>query len=296
MRITGLVLLAFGMPLTVWGQFYPDSNAVWCGQADNGGPPGFYVQYQMAAMPDTTINGTVYKKVSEYTDETGDWVHVGTYYVRSDSSGRGYAYLPDSMAEYLTGDASALAGDTVHDVLLRTSHEPSSHELVDLVVDSVVTLTNLGVTVTRHYCPFGAPNSFWQAGMGGNFGPVIRVSGGLSICAVQDIVLYNGNYNDPVYGPLPGGSMWCPSINVGVQEPNEPLHSVALSSPNPSEGPFTILSARPLEEVLVYDPQGVLILRTTDSKFDLGANATGLYTAVVSTTVGRIALRIVVAR
>lgn len=171
MRITGLGLLAFGVPLSVWGQFYPDSNAVWCGQADNGGPPGFYVQYQMAAMPDTTINGTVYKKVSEFTDETGDWVYVGTYYIRSDSSGRGYAYLPDSMAEYLTGDASALAGDTVPDVLWRITHEPGSHVLVDLVVDSVVTLSNLGVSVTRHYCPYGVQptTSFWQAGMGGEF-------------------------------------------------------------------------------------------------------------------------------
>ena len=152
MRTLILCLLALVVSNTANAQFYPAANAVWCGQDDDGGPPGFQVQFQMGATPDTLINGIVYKTVEEFNDASGNWTYKRSHYVRSDTNGMGYIYLPDSTDEYLTGDLGAVAGDTVHDVLMSmTNSTDINYYLFYVLVDSVVSLSNAGVSVVRHY-------------------------------------------------------------------------------------------------------------------------------------------------
>ena len=146
---SAVLLCAVAMPIAR-AQFYPDSNTVWCAYDDVGIPPGFDVQFNMSSSPDTLIGSTVYKKVTESDNYSGAWMPVRNYYVRSDPSGRGYMYLPDSLTEYLTGDVSAQAGDTVYGVLVYAP-QVNVYFQTNLVVDSVVMLSSGGVSVVRHF-------------------------------------------------------------------------------------------------------------------------------------------------
>ena len=63
-------------------------------------------------------------------------------------------FLVDSLAEYLTGDVAAIPGDTVRNVLVQNTIPDCPLWIVDMtdvVVDSVVSLSNQGVTVIRHF-------------------------------------------------------------------------------------------------------------------------------------------------
>ncbi len=289
-----LCLCFLGTTLSTMGQFYPDSNAVWCGVDDNGGPPGYDVQLQMDNAPDTTIGGIVYKKVTEYNDESGEWQYVGVYYVRSDASGKGYIYLPDSMAEFLTGDATAQAGDTVHDVLTGLPNG-SFYGLVDLLVDSVVVLSNAGVTVTRHYVdpdifnPLSADVVFWQEGMGVNWGPIFRLSGIPHLSSVNDTVQYDIDFVNLGYvGQI------CWQISAGISNTGNNEVGRLQFTPNPSTGLFHINHTT--RQVSIYNAQGRLLFQTHGPVVDLNAYPPGVYTAVVQTAKGSSALRLVVMR
>lgn len=294
MNFNLICLCALGASLSANAQFYPDSNAVWCGWDDNGGPPGYYVQLQMGSTPDTTINGTVYKEVTEYNDESGDWLYVGDYYVRSDVSGKGYTYLPDSMAEFVTGDVTAQAGDTVHDVLTGLSNG-SYYGLVDLLVDSVVVLSNAGITVTRHYVdpdifnPLSADVVFWQAGMGVNWGPFFRMSGIPYLSSVNDTVQFDIDHVN-----LGNVGQVCWQISVAITETGNNEDGHLQLTPNPSTGRFHLGQAA--EQISVYDIQGRLLFRQHGNEVDLSVYPPGVYTAVISTAHGNSAQRLVVVR
>jgi hypothetical protein len=278
-------------------QFYPSANAVWCGGDDNGGPPGFNVQFQMGIFPDTLINATGYKKISEYNSATGQFILIRDYYVRSDPNGRGYVYLPDSMAEFLTGDIFAESGDTVRNVLFAVSGESYvSYLLEDFIVDSVVQLSNAGVTVTRQYLdptgfnPLGASQVFWQAGMGTSFGPVMEGSGGFVLCGVGNAIQYDlGNNGLP--GPDNVGEI-CWPISTNVNEGCVDKKPVFI--PNPSTGIFTI--GIPTPSTTVYTSTGQQVWKGTGNTIDLSSQPPGVYTAVVATERGRQAVRLVVVR
>ena len=294
MRGAFTYLITFGCALPAFGQFYPDSNAVWCGVDDNGGPPGYNVQIEMGGGMDTIIDGVSYKKATEYNDQSGSWQYVGNYLLRSDVSGRGYIYLPDSMAEFVTGDVTAQAGDTVYDVLMG-SPAGGYYDVEDLVVDSVVVLSNNGTTVTRHYVnpalfnPLPAEGVFWQAGMGTVWGPLFRLSGIPNTCAVNDTIQFDINGINLGYV---GQSCWQIASDVSESGTNEPARFNV--SPNPSTGLFHLGAAA--REVQVYNAQGKLLFRQKGNEVDLGAEPPGVYTTVVETDKGRSVERLVVVR
>ncbi|HPF89716.1 MAG TPA: T9SS type A sorting domain-containing protein [Flavobacteriales bacterium] len=275
-------------------QYYPDSNAVWClwtAPFD----PGYNIQLRMGAEPDTLILGQAYKKITEHNDFGGVWNSMDVFYVRNGEDGKGYMFLLDSMAEYVTGDVNAVAGDTVHDVIIRT---PNSYFLRDLVVDSVVALSNGGVDVVRHYAEltFG-PTDFWQAGAGAATGPCLvqpGLAGYLPLCIVgRDTVQYNIENTDQ---GLPGGPPCCADFALG-SAPSASLPAEMMQvHPNPSSGPFYLLGTMQLFEAHVFDTQGRLLFRTNRREIDLSEQAPGLYTALVQYSTGQQTFRLVVAR
>lgn len=238
----------------------------------------------MDASPDTLIGSTIYKTITEYNNYTGTWVVQRTYFVRSDPDGKGYVFLPDSMAEFLTGDISAQVGDTVADVLFAISGPNYvSYFLRDLAVDSIVVLTNAGVTVTRHYLdplifnPVGSYGVFWQAGSGTSFGPVLEGSGLFELCGVGGTIQYDlGNSGLP--GPA-GVKQICWPLHTGI------VRSTSLSKifaiPNPSTGQFTFTAQLPIL-ISVYDAFGRLVLQTFGKSVDLSSEPEGIYVAKVS--------------
>jgi hypothetical protein len=291
MRTSFVCFLTVGTALCAAGQFYPEANACWHGWDDDGGPPGYAVQYQMGASPDTLINGIGYKKVDEYRD----YVFARTYLVRSDPNGRGYAYLPDSAAEFLTGDLTAQVGDTIHDVLWsNTTSSPNvDYFMVDMVVSSVVTLTNAGVTVIRHYVGpdlSSGNNYFWQRGMGLRSGPMLELTGGFSDCSVSDTVMFGGINGLP--GPI--GVQVCPPVNGnGIDERTQFVELQAR--PNPSTGLFHFTGTT-LTEIHILDTQGRTLFTTNKPEVDLSAYPVGCYRAVVVSESGKSSLPLVVVR
>jgi hypothetical protein len=245
----------------------------------------------MDADPDTLINSVAYKKISEYNNLSGQWEIIRDHFVRSDSNGIGYCYLPDSLAEFKTGNVSAQAGDTVHDVLWSTSYS-GGWNVSDFVCDSVITLSNDGVTVSRHYVshPIFQQSQvvFWQAGMGASSGPSLRLSGRPFYASVEAIVQFNQT-NDG----LPGGPAWCTPLPVGIENRTSTQLTVG---PNPSTGAFVLSSPNQVLQTMIFDPQGREILRTRESSFDLSRFAPGLYTAVVTTTNARQTIQLVLQR
>ncbi len=229
MRSTFVCLFTLGSGLAASGQFYPEANALWCGYILIESGTGFPVQFQMGDSPDTLISGTAYKRVSAFGNASGSYEFIGNYHVRSDDNGRGYVYSPGFGDELLSGDVAAQTGDTVHDVLVALWEPPSFTFLSrDLVVDSVVALSNAGVNVTRHYLnptplqsfnpfnPINASQVFWQAGMGTAFGPFVVGSSSFYQCVVNDTMRYNlGNSGLP--GPGGVGQI-CWQHHVGTPE------------------------------------------------------------------------------
>lgn len=289
MRTILFCILTLGVAISSSAQFYPENNARWCGVDADGGPPLYDVQLQMGLMSDTLINGTVYKRVDEYRDYSFE----RSYFVRSDKDGKGYAFLPDSSAEYLTGDTNANAGDTVHNVLWsNTSQFGVEYILSDMVIDTVVTLTYDNVTVVRQLfesLPTG--EAFWQAGMGTSDGPMLEYSGAMLSCMVGDTAMYNSGSNIGL-GPI--GVNLCPLLDFsdGIEEGAG--HTSVRPTPNPSTGLFHFHQAT--GQITVYNAQGVLLFQTHGNEVDLGAYPPGVYTAVIRTARGNGVQRLVVVR
>lgn len=284
MRLLTFFLFAIANGLVGLAQFYPEAKAYWRGVDDNGGPPFFNVAQVMPIFPDTLINGTTYKKIRENNDASGSSQLIRDHFVRSDTSGKGYVYIPDSAAEFLTGDLNAQAGDTVHDVLVSlTNSTDIDYFYRDLVVDSVVTLLVEGDPRTRWYIngdDFGGLLLFWQDGMGTISGPMLEMSGEWWNCCVNDTVQF--------------GSGPCPQWITDVGEALDAAPAIMVG-PNPSNGIFRFSVEYP-QRFAVLNAQGAFLLSDHSSVIDLTGRPPGLYLAVVATPLGNYPLRLVVER
>ncbi|MBK6370933.1 MAG: hypothetical protein IPF64_14210 [Flavobacteriales bacterium] len=143
------------MPFSTTAQCFPDSSASWC-SIDLGGSDLVWMHMVMESDPDTIILGQTYKRIDEYHrhSQFENEERVSRDYVRSTPDGKGYVMLLDSMQEYLAADVNAAAGDTVRDVLIKVGFgaEPfPSYFLWDVVVDSIISLENNGVSVVRQF-------------------------------------------------------------------------------------------------------------------------------------------------
>ena len=283
--------------LSAQPRFYPDSNTIWCGIDDLGGPPLFDFQLEMGADPDTVINGVVYKRIVEYNNSGGSWGWRCTHFVRNGEGGKGYVYNPVLMEEYLTGDVGAVPGDTVHNV---AEYNPpgsvggaaSYYVRPFWVIDSVGTYSNDGVTVTRHYM-FSEPNLwFWQAGMGASGGPMIRTRGFIRGCQRSDTVQFN-----IFQSGLPGGDPLCGPTITGFADSSGLIPDPGLIYPNPSDGRFNLMD--PVHSgSTVYDMWGsvVLDLMPYSREIDLSGHPPGVYLAIFNDGATRKVQRLVVVR
>lgn len=312
MRATSILLAL--LPAALHAQFYPDANATWC-LVDQYAWVLPDVNMVMDSDPDTTILGQVYQRIREYRGVYGEtsfelW---DQHYVRSATDGKGYVFLLDSMTEYLTGDTAALVGDTLNNVLVWNDMSdcyPFDFALYDAIVDSVLTLTNAGVTVRRHYAhtpcymitpgQFDRHRFFWQAGMGTSAGPFIQIRSGLAPIDLQCAM----NGDTPVFGlesdnfqilGLPGGVPCCwPAIDSdgivdGIKHPR-----IAVS-PNPSSG-FFAFSGPVVRGIEVRDIYGKMVAFVPGSQVDLSEHPAGLYIAMLTGSAGRQTVRLVVER
>ncbi len=243
-------------------QFYPDSNATWC--LTNGIAPNFEIKMQMNLYPDTLILGQTYQRINEYRKEPFPWILMDRHYVRSAPDGKGYAFLLDSMAEYLAGDMYAQLGDTVHNVLVKNEGVCSfpPYQLVDVVIDSVLTITNNGVTVVRHYVHtpcytdsnFHPWSFFWQAGIGTSHGSVLQITSGFA-----HVDIYCSRVDNTIVIP-PGEVCGCFPNPTNVQSPKQVWNFRVY--PNPTTGRITVAFDDPLERdsfYSVYDAKGRLL-------------------------------------
>jgi len=282
MRLVILFVLVIGLGLSVSAQFYPESSAYWRGWDDIGGPPGFNVGLVMPINPDTLIDGVLYKRIRESNDASGSSEFIRDYFVRSDASGRGYVYLPDSAAEFLTGDLNAEAGDTVRDVLVSlTNSTDIDYFITYAIIDSLVSVSVAGTPTLRVYVNgVNGTSQFWQEGMGTISGPMLELSGQWWYCCVSDTLQY--------------GEGTCPSFVLGLNDLQGSPDVELIQGPNPSGGVFFLAAELALENVLVYNQQGQLIIHTRERLIDLSTHGSGFYTAVVTTAHGSQAVRLMV--
>ena len=298
-----LLCLSYG---TAKAQCFPDSSASWCFiSADNSESVNTHMV--MGPQPDTLILGQTYKRIDEYNDALGfeTWQFVKHFYVRSEPNGKGYVMLLNSMQEYLEADVSALAGDTVRDVLTVFSWGfDQEYWLKSVIVDSVRTFTNNGVSVVRQFvhahgwaASYPASHEiFWQAGIGGSYGPILilTVAGAfqeLQCLRVQDTYVYTGQFS---YPGLPGIPCDCP-LDSPLGLVDHPVAGVLRASPNPSPGLFNIICKAP-GTTHVFDAQGHELFNTHGKEVDLSTYPPGIYTAVMDTPQVRQAVRLVVLR
>lgn len=296
------------MPFSTTAQCFPDSSASWC-SIDLGGSDLVWMHMVMESDPDTIILGQTYKRIDEYHrhSQFENEERVSRDYVRSTPDGKGYVMLLDSMQEYLAADVNAAVGDTVRDVLIKEdfgAQSSPSYFLWDVVVDSIRTLENNGVIVSRlfiHLAGFQpGPQSqvyfnFWQAGIGNSTGALFNsyVWTGffeLMCLRIQDTFVFNRNTALPY---LPGVPCECSLLPVGIESRT---NAQPMIGPNPSTGLFNFTTSQRVLEAIIFDPQGRRILRTNEQHFDLTGYAPGLYTAVVTTTHGSQTVRLVVLR
>lgn len=262
--------------------------------------------------PDTVIDGRVYQRMQEYPENWSGYVN--RYYVRSTNEGRGYMFMPDSITEYLTGDTAALAGDTVHDVLVWNSVVQCATGLVfhnyalyDVVVDSVRWFNHLGVSVYRQYlhlpCQVGVsdffpPSSFfWQAGMGTSGGACLHRRSSfderiLNCACIQNVnVFLYDNIFDNIVG-WPGGPACC-SLAIGIMETS--TLTKPMATPNPSAGLFKV-GTDESASIEVFDPLGRPVIRTAGATIDLSKDPPGTYVARLTSKKSRSFVRLVVQR
>lgn len=269
------------------GQLYPERDAHWCGMDASWSPDAHYELY-MDSDPDTVIEKKSYKRVLEYRSFSYSpenvWLLHRKHYVRSALDGMGYIFLLDSMAEYPTGNSVAQAGDTVHDIIVEQNlidcgASDGSFGLVDIIVDSVIVLTNEGVTVERFYVhtpcfnssngSFNANNFFWQTGIGHSTGVFLKMNPGLSptgiFCATASDTLYLGSGVSDWHILLPGGEPCCISVLTNVEEKTR--YSMLSIYPNPSSGIFTTeipeLKGSAPYQFMILDAMGRSVFSTT---------------------------------
>ena len=288
-------------------QAYPDSSASWC-FSDFNNSEFTRIQMILGPDPDTVIAGQTYKRILEYI-MNGSFDHselVQRFYVRSDTTGKGYVMLLDSMQEYLAVDVAANAGDTIPNVLTSYTWGPDpDYEIRTVVVDSVLLLENNGITVNRLFIhaigweplvPYVGYYMFWQSGIGGSTGPLLQLemiygNTNPDCLRLHDTYVYSEQSGNP---GLPGIPCDCSLLPVGIEE----LHSAmtAFITPNPSTGQFILVLAQKAKSIAVYSATGQQIWQGSGNTIDLTTQPPGVYTAVVATERGRQAVRLVVVR
>ncbi|HQY79362.1 MAG TPA: T9SS type A sorting domain-containing protein [Flavobacteriales bacterium] len=288
-------------------QAYPDSSASWC-FSDFNNSEFTRIQMILGPDPDTVIAGQTYKRILEYT-MNGSFDNselVQRFYVRSDTSGKGYVMLLDSMQEYLAVDVAANAGDTIPNVLTSYTWGPDpDYEIRTVVVDSILLLENNGITVNRLFIhaigweplvPYIGYYMFWQSGIGGSTGPLLQLeiiygNTDPDCLRLHDTYVYSEQSGNP---GLPGIPCDCSLLPVGIEE----LHSAmtAFITPNPSTGQFILVLAQKAKSIAVYSATGQQIWQGSGNTIDLTTQPPGVYTAVVATERGRQAVRLVVVR
>jgi hypothetical protein len=293
-------LLFLGFVRTAIAQFYPDSNTSWCLTYDEN-MQVLDLHFTMGEYPDTVINGTTYKHVVERALVMGNWQFTN-HYVRSAIDGKGYVFLVDPWEEYLTGDLSAEVGDTVRNVLVRDRYcEYSEFLLVDLIVDSVVTRSNNGVTVQRHYVRYpcsawgdlAGERFFWQAGAGTAYGPFLRMTTFDAELVIPGCIYAMGIYVFNLSNGLPGIDCGCDWVHTGIAGGSSAAKCEV--SPNPSTGLFHFTGTT-LTEIHILDTQGRTLFTTNKPEVDLSAYPVGCYRAVVVSESGKSILPLVVVR
>ena len=311
-------LLALLLSALLNAQFYPDSNATWC-LVDQDTWDVRDVNMVMDGDPDTMILGQVYKRIREYRGLNGEvsFVLWDRHYVRSAEDGKGYVFLLDSVAEYVTGDTAAQAGDTIQNVLawnqLSECHQQGQTQnlaLYTVVVDSVVLLTYEGVTVRRHFvhtpCYLASPSFesyrfFWQAGMGSSAGPYMQLRSGFvpieMSCAMAGDLAVFGLEMDQVNGHigLPGGVQCCWPVTVPDALDEKNPEGAIIATPNPSTGIFKINAEKDVN-CEVSDMMGRRVMYVEGNSIDLSAEPEGMYVAKASRGDLRSVLRLVVRR
>jgi hypothetical protein len=272
--------------ITAQPQFYPSANATCC-LYNNSTPEGIDFVLEMNSDPDTIIGTATYQRVTG-----NNWHWTNLFHVRSSDDGKGYMYVP-SVGEFLTGDLNAVVGDTVHDVMVVSSVDECppapQFNLVPMVVDSVVTLSNLGVTVTRTFvhtpcyvdANFIPANFFWQGGMGTAHGPFLVLTPGLSHldlrCSMVDGIGQFNWVNEP--GNLPGGPACCAPLTNSVEDLAGAI-SLRLV-PDPCFNEVRLVGgSRNWRIVRVMSPDGREVMRTgfaADSILTVGHLMPGCY-------------------
>ena len=312
MRTSFVCSITLGCALTASGQFYPDAKALWCGNVLIESLTGFSVQFQMRDSSDTLMSGTVYKKISAFGNSSGSYEFIGDYYVRSDVNGKGFVYRPGVGDELLAGDVAAQAGDTVYDVLVAVWDAPVFTFLYrDLVVDSVVVLSNAGLSVTRHYLdptplhpfnpfnPISASQVFWQAGMGTAFGPFVIGSSSFYQCVVNDTMRYDlSNSGLPGSG---GAGQLCWQLNLATPETATQGFVRMRISPNPTDGDLVVELVGNVAHLggrlALIDPTGRVVMASYMNglvkHLDV-AGFQGFYTIVLESGAGRFIGRVVI--
>lgn len=308
MRISH-ALLALLISAQLTAQLYPDSNATWC-LTDPNTPSEYDVNMVMDADPDTTIMGQIYKRVREYRGIYGETSFElrDRHYVRSAEDGKGYVFLLDSMAEYLTGDTAAQAGDTLQNVLVWNDMSdcyPFDFVLFDVIVDSVVTISNAGVTVRRHFahtpCYLVTPGQFqpyrffWQAGMGTSAGPYMHIRSGF--VPITMICMMSGSstrYSIWGAGPgQPGGDQCCWPITISNAVVERSPRSSITATPNPSTGLFSFNATGPIA-LEVFNSLGQPLMNVNGRSIDLSARPEGIYVVHLASGKERAVLRLIV--
>ncbi|MBK6408883.1 MAG: T9SS type A sorting domain-containing protein [Flavobacteriales bacterium] len=288
-------------------QAYPDSSASWC-FSDFNNSEFTRIQMILGPDPDTVIAGQTYKRILEYI-MNGSFDHselVQRFYVRSDTTAKGYVMLLDSMQESLAVDVAANAGDTIPNVLTSYTWGPDpDYEIRTVVVDSILLLENNGITVNRLFIhaigweplvPYIGYYMFWQSGIGGSTGPLLQLeiiygNTDPDCLRLHDTYVYSEQSGNP---GLPGIPCDCSLLPVGIEE----LHSAmtAFITPNPSTGQFILVLAQKAKSIAVYSATGQQIWQGSGNTIDLTTQPPGVYTAVVATERGRQAVRLVVVR
>jgi len=289
-----LWISALAIASSASAQVYPESNAVWC--LRNGiSPGGLEYTIQMGHNPDTLINGVVYKRI--WDGGVPDVWYEPPFFVRNGIDGKGYAYLPETGEEYLTVDLAAAVGDTVHDVLVYNAGDCCCPDgfmtQVTVVVDSIKTISNAGVTVVRHFVhvpcypfTFYSPRDFfWQGGIGTSHGPFLHLSNSfaeiLPRCITVGDTSYFADWSSP-YG-LPGTAICCLPNYSEIDE--DASRAVVIVQPNPSAGLFRFIRAE-APTITVFDASGRRLFSTGSSEVDLGAYPPGCYHAFIATASG----------
>jgi len=199
------------------------------------------------------------------------------YYVRSSINGKGYTYLPDSTAEFLTMDLTATVGDTIHDIFAINEVFTCAGLFISVVVDSIIPVNVQGIWCDRYYLSsdcfpwnegFHPPDFFWQEGLGTSFGPALAITGTFNPAYMVCAEVNNAN----VYSAT-GNSCGCIPYTSVPESASAPDISII---PGNIAGAFIIEHPRSLG-IEVFSSCGTLVHQNHGLHFDISRQPPGIY-------------------